>query len=104
MSYNSSANIVAHKFKFKSIDGNEIKLIDFKGKPIFIINTASLCGFTNQYKDIEEIYNQYKRDELIVLEYLQTILETRNCLPMKVKEFCSITLDGILLTEITKLR
>ena len=50
MSYDSSANIDAHKFKFRLIDGNEIKLIDFKGKPIFIINTASLCGFTNQYK------------------------------------------------------
>ena len=83
MSYNSSANIDAHKFKFKSIDGNEIKLIDFKGKPIFIINTASLCGFTNQYKDIEEIYNQYKKMSLLCWECLQTILETRNCLLMK---------------------
>ena len=64
MSNNSNANSNAYKFKFRSIDGKEIKLIDFKGKPIFIINTASLCGFTNQYNDIQEIYNKYKKNDL----------------------------------------
>ena len=106
MSYNSSANIDAHKFKFKSIDGNEIKLIDFKGKPIFVINTASLCGFTNQYKDIEELYNQYKKDELIVLGIPSNDFGNQELSSnQEVKEFCSTNFGvTFLLTEITKIK
>jgi glutathione peroxidase len=106
MSNNSNANSNAYKFKFRSIDGKEIKLIDFKGKPIFIINTASLCGFTNQYNDIQEIYNKYKKNDLIVLaipsnDFGNQELSTNE----EVKEFCSINFDiSFLLTEITTIK
>ena len=46
MTFEVQANV--YQFNFKSIDGKEINLNDFKGKPIFIVNTASLCGFTYQ--------------------------------------------------------
>ena len=60
-----SAN--AYKYSFTSIDGKVINLKEFMGKPILIVNTASLCGFTNQYEDIESLYDEYKEVDLIVL-------------------------------------
>ena len=48
----NKVNANAYKFSFNSIDGKIVNLKDFKGKPILIINTASLCGFTNQYADL----------------------------------------------------
>jgi glutathione peroxidase len=50
-----------YKFNFTSIEGQTINLKDFKGKPLLIVNSASLCGFTNQYNDLEEIYNKYRK-------------------------------------------
>lgn len=44
-----------YDFSFKTIDGKEIKLSQFKGKKILIVNTASKCGFTPQYEDLEKL-------------------------------------------------
>ena len=60
-----TANV--YEFKFTSIDGEIIKLSDFKGKPIVIINTASLCGFTNQYSDIEQLFKNYADKDLTII-------------------------------------
>ena len=48
----NTVNANAYKFNFTSIEGDIIKLNDFAGKPILLINTASLCGFTSQYNDL----------------------------------------------------
>ena len=48
-----------YDFSFKTIDGKEIKLSKFKGKKIMIVNTASKCGFTPQYEDLEKLHKQY---------------------------------------------
>ena len=57
-----------YDFKFLSIDlCKEIKLLDFKGKILMIINTASECGFTNQYKDLEKLHNDYKQKGLVII-------------------------------------
>jgi glutathione peroxidase len=55
-----------HEFKFTSIDGTEVSFSDFLGKKILIVNTASKCGFTPQYVDLEELHEQYKDDLVIV--------------------------------------
>jgi glutathione peroxidase len=57
-----------HDFKMKSIDGKEISLAQFKGKKILIVNVASKCGYTPQYKDLEELSKQYK-EKLVVLGF-----------------------------------
>ncbi len=54
-------------FKINSIDGNEINLSEFKGKAFLIVNVASRCGFTNQYEDLQKLYDVYKSKDLIVL-------------------------------------
>jgi len=58
----------AYDFKFHSINSDkEIALSDFKGKVLMIVNTASECGFTNQYADLERLYNDYKDKGLVII-------------------------------------
>ena len=54
--------------KIKSIDGNEVDYSQFKGKKVLIVNTASECGYTPQYEDLEKLYETYK-DKLIILGF-----------------------------------
>ena len=57
-----------HDFKVTSLDGGTIDFSDFKGKKILIVNTASRCGFTRQYKDLEELHDKYK-DKLVIVGF-----------------------------------
>ena len=55
-----------HSFKVESLDGKTIDYSKFKGKKILIVNTASECGFTPQYEDLEKLYDTYKNKLVIV--------------------------------------
>jgi glutathione peroxidase len=55
-----------HTFDFKTIDGKIMSFSDFKGKKILIVNTASKCGYTSQYEDLEALYKQYNSKLVIV--------------------------------------
>ncbi len=57
-----------YDFKVESLDGNEINFADFKGKKILIVNTASECGFTPQYADLEKLSKDYA-DNLVVVGF-----------------------------------
>lgn len=57
-----------YDFKVESLDGGEINFADFKGKKILIVNTASECGFTPQYADLEKVYQQYK-DKVVIIGF-----------------------------------
>lgn len=57
----------AHDFEFKDIDGQPLPLVRFAGHPLFIVNTASECGFTPQYAELQELWSRYRKDGLIVL-------------------------------------
>lgn len=57
-----------HEFKVTSLDGGTIDLSTFKGKKILIVNTASQCGYTKQYKDLQELHNKYK-DKLVIIGF-----------------------------------
>lgn len=57
-----------HTYKVDGLMGGEIDFSDFKGKKILVVNTASECGFTGQYKDLETLYNTYK-DKLVVVGF-----------------------------------
>ena len=55
-----------YDFKVTSLDGGSIDFSDFKGKKILIVNTASECGFTPQYEGLEELYEKYEKNLVIV--------------------------------------
>lgn len=57
-----------YNFKVPSLDGGTINFSQFKGKKILIVNTASKCGFTKQYADLEQLYEQYK-DKLVIVGF-----------------------------------
>ena len=57
-----------YDYSFTSLEGEEISLADFKGKKMLLVNTASKCGFTPQYKELESLYQQYK-DRLIIIGF-----------------------------------
>ena len=55
-----------YDFKVASLNGGTIDFADFKGKKILIVNTASKCGFTPQYEDLEALYKKYEGKLVIV--------------------------------------
>jgi len=57
-----------YEFKVPGLDGKTIDLSKYKGKKMLIVNTASKCGFTPQYADLEKLYEQYK-DKLVIIGF-----------------------------------
>jgi glutathione peroxidase len=55
-----------HPISIKSISGEQIKLESYKGKYILFVNVASKCGFTSQYKDLQELHKKYKEQLVII--------------------------------------
>lgn len=58
-----------HDFKVKDIDGKEFDLASLKGKKVMIVNTASECGLTPQYKQLEEVYKTYAGDKFTIIGF-----------------------------------
>ena len=58
-----------YRFSAKNITGQEVKMSDFRGKFILIVNTASKCGFTPQYEGLEKLYMKYKDKEFVILGF-----------------------------------
>jgi glutathione peroxidase len=56
-------------FEVKSIDGKDVPLSQYRGKVLLIVNTASECGYTPQYKGLEELYQEFKARGLEVLAF-----------------------------------
>ena len=56
-----------YDLEIENINGEIIKLKDYRDKVILIVNTASYCGFTKQYEDLQELWDKYKSKGLIVL-------------------------------------
>jgi glutathione peroxidase len=58
-----------HQFKVKDLSGNTFDFATLKGKKILVVNTASKCGYTRQYEQLETIYKKYKDDNLVIVGF-----------------------------------
>lgn len=58
-----------YQFKVKDISGNVFDLASLKGKKVMIVNTASECGLTPQYEQLQELYTEYKDDNFIIIGF-----------------------------------
>lgn len=58
-----------HDFKVRDIRGNEIELSQFKGQVVMVVNTASKCGFTGQYEELQSLYSAYRDKGLVILGF-----------------------------------
>ena len=93
------------QFSFKSIDGGSLELKKYEGKAILVINTASRCGFTNQYADLEELHRVYQDRGLVVIAVPSNDFNQELSSNSKVKEFCNVSFGLTLpITEVTTIR
>ena len=92
-------------FKINSISGEQIDLGNYKNKIILVVNTASYCGFTNQYNDLQSLWEKYKSDGLIVLGVPSNSFNQEKKEDSDVKEFCEVNFNiNFPLTEITDVK
>jgi Glutathione peroxidase len=86
----ASANYtnLAYEYDFNGIDGNKIKLIDFKNKVIVVVNVASRCGYTPQYEDLQELWSSYKERNLVVIGVPTNDFKQEPGSNMQIKDFC----------------
>jgi glutathione peroxidase len=96
---------VFYDFKINSISGDLINLNDYRGKPVLVVNTASYCGFTKQYDDMQELWEKYKDKGLIVLGVPSNSFNQEKKVNSEVREFCEVNFNiNFPLTEITNVK
>ncbi|WP_300549476.1 glutathione peroxidase [Roseovarius sp.] len=91
--------------EFENIDGGTLKLSDWAGQPILVVNTASQCGFTGQYEGLQTLHDTYSDQGLVVLTVPSDDFRQELATDEQVKEFCEInyglTLPMTTITPVT---
>ena len=82
-----------YDFSIESITGETINFSEFKDKVILIVNTASYCGFTNQYDDLQKLWDMYKSRGLIVLGIPSDSFNQEKKSDDEVKKFCEVNFN-----------
>tara|TARA_B110000902_G_C13967623_1_gene459925 strand:- start:143 stop:688 length:546 start_codon:yes stop_codon:yes gene_type:complete len=82
---------LATDFSFNSTEENSINLADYKDKVILIVNVASRCGFTNQYKDLQTLWSGYKNKDLVVIGVPSNNFRQEPGTNKEIKDFCETT-------------
>ena len=94
-----------YDFNIESISGEKINLKDYRNKVILIVNTASYCGFTKQYDELQELWDLYKEKGLIVLGVPSNSFNQEKKSNADVKKFCEVNFNiNFPLTTITKVK
>jgi len=89
-------------YSFAGIDGGTIDLDAFRGQPVLVVNTASLCGFAGQFDDLQALQDRYGPRGLVVLAVPSDDFNQELATGAKVKEYCEARFDITLpMTEIT---
>ena len=94
-----------YDFSIESITGETINFKDYKNKAVLLVNTASYCGFTKQYDELQELWDIYKDKGLIVLGVPSNSFNQEKKTNADVKEFCEINFNiNFPLSTITEVR
>lgn len=87
----SDASVSIYDFKVRTIDGAETDLSAYRGKVLLIVNTASRCGFTPQYADLQKLYDTYRSRGFEVLAFpANNFMGQEPGTDAEIKEFCSL--------------
>tara|TARA_Y100001970_G_scaffold158080_1_gene193371 strand:+ start:2775 stop:3320 length:546 start_codon:yes stop_codon:yes gene_type:complete len=84
---------IFYDLNIESITGEIINFTEYKGKVVLIVNTASYCGFTNQYEDLQNLWETYKSKGLIVLGIPSNSFNQEKKNDSDVKEFCEVNFN-----------
>ena len=96
---------IFYDFKINSISGDIIDLNDFKGKPVLVVNTASYCGFTKQYEDMQKLWERYRNKGLVVIGIPSNSFNQEKKNNKEVEEFCEVNFSiNFPITEITEVK
>jgi glutathione peroxidase len=78
-----------YDFTVKDIDGNPFSLSSLKGKKVLVVNTASKCGFTPQYADLEKLYKEYENKNFVIIGFpANNFMEQEPGTNAEIKSFC----------------
>ncbi len=78
------------QFKTKSLEGKDVDLSQYKGKVLLIVNVASRCGYTPQYKALEQLHEKYNKEGLVILGFpCNQFLRQEPGTPQQIREFCT---------------
>ncbi len=80
-------------FKINDISGDIIDLKKYENKVILLVNTASFCGFTNQYEDLQKLWDKYKSKGLIVIGVPSNSFNQEKVSDNEVKKFCDVNFN-----------
>ncbi len=87
----AAENTGIYQFTVRTIDGKSESLADFKGKTLLIVNTASKCGFTPQYGELEKIYEQYQNRGFTILAFpANNFMHQEPGSDEEIKKFCDL--------------
>jgi len=93
MSLLSKEKISVYDFKFVDIDGNNIELTKFEGKPILLVNTASRCGFTPQYQGLQNLFLNYRKTDLTIIATTSNSFNQEYSSTEEIKKICLVNYD-----------
>jgi glutathione peroxidase len=92
-------------FVFDSIDGGTLSLDDWKGQPVLVVNTASRCGYVNQFDDLQALYDRYRAQGLVVLAVPSNDFRQELATNEAVAEFCEMNFGiDMPMTTITNVK
>ena len=104
---NSNANYekIFFDFKIESITGEIIDLNEYRNKVVLLVNTASFCGFTNQYEGLQNLWKEYRKKDFIVLGVPSNSFNQESNNNNDVKKFCESNFNiDFPLTSITQVK
>ena len=96
---------VFYDFKIESINGEIINFKEYENKVVLLVNTASYCGFTKQYDDLQKLWDQYKSKGLIVLGVPSNSFNQEKKKNSEIKKFCEVNFNiNFPLTTLTEVK